>query len=240
MEFLDLTTVITIAIAVFILLRLRSVLGQRTGHQKPEDFFDKLSERESPAESDPSSDNVVKLPRRDADGNVEIEQKNQKVQEIDLVAKPRTKLNKGLKEILVADESFSPKEFLSGADMAYEMIVNAFADGDKRSLRNLLSHEVFSGFESVIDGRASKGETVKSSFVGIDSSEIRNAEMKDGSANVTVRFESQIVSATYDESNKLVEGDENEVVRVTDIWTFSRDTRSRDPNWKLVATEAEG
>ncbi|MEM9332465.1 MAG: Tim44/TimA family putative adaptor protein [Pseudomonadota bacterium] len=240
MEFLDLTTIITIAIAVFILLRLRSVLGQRTGHQKPEDFFDRMSKRESAKEGDTVSDNVVKLPKRGNAGNEEAEEKNQKVQEIDSLAKPRTKLNKGLKEVLAADPGFSPKEFLNGANMAYEMIVNAFADGDKRSLNNLLSNEVYAGFESVIDDRAQKGETVRSSFVGIDSSEIRAAEVKDSLSNVTVRFESQIISATYDKGNNLIEGDENEVVRVTDIWTFSRDTRSRDPNWKLVATEAEG
>ena len=240
MEFLDLTTLITIAIAVFILLRLRSVLGQRTGHQNPKDYMDRRSRQESPRENQPVTDNVVTLPKRDGKGNVEVEQKGQTVQEIDLIAKPRTKLNKGLKDILAADPQFSPNEFLNGANMAYEMIVNAFADGDKRSLRNLLSNEVYKGFETVINDRATNGETVKSSFVGIDSSEIRAAEVIDGIASLTVRFESQIVSATYDNNDKLIDGDENEVVRVTDIWTFSRDTKSRDPNWKLVATEAEG
>ena len=240
MEFLDLTTLITIAIAVFILLRLRSVLGQRTGHQNPKDYMDRRSRQESPRENQPVTDNVVTLPKRDGKGNVEVEQKGKTVQEIDLIAKPRTKLNKGLKDILAADPQFSPNEFLNGANMAYEMIVNAFADGDKRSLRNLLSNEVYKGFETVINDRATNGETVKSSFVGIDSSEIRAAEVVDGVASLTVRFESQIVSATYDNNDKLIDGDENEVVRVTDIWTFSRDTKSRDPNWKLVATEAEG
>ncbi|MGI9351601.1 MAG: Tim44/TimA family putative adaptor protein [Rhizobiaceae bacterium] len=240
MEFLDLTTLITIAIAVFILLRLRSVLGQRTGHQDPKDYMDRSSRDESARENQPATDNVVTLPKRNGKGTVEVEQKSQSVQEIDLIAKPRTKLNKGLKDVLAADQEFSPNEFLNGASMAYEMIVNAFADGDKRALRNLLSSEVYKGFETVIKERATNGETVKSSFVGIDSSEIRAAEVSDGIASLTVRFESQIVSATYDNKDKLIEGDENEVVRVTDIWTFSRDTRSRDPNWKLVATEAEG
>lgn len=242
MEFLDLPTMIIIVIAVFILLKLRSVLGQRTGHQKPEDFFGAEKKKKSNWEDDVDSDNdnVVKLPKRDGEGNAEVEEKNQKVQEIDKLAKPRTKLNRGLKEILASDPAFSAKEFLSGAGMAYEMIVNAFADGDKRSLQNLLSREVYEGFESVIDGRAKSGETVKSSFVGIDASEIHHAELQDSLANVTVRFESQIISATFDKDGKLIEGDESEIVRVTDIWTFSRDTRSRDPNWKLIATEAEG
>jgi len=239
MEFLDLTTLITIGIAVFILLKLRSVLGQRTGFQKRDDIFEKVARRESANENKPAADNVVKLPKRDNDGNIEVEDKNPKLQEIDNLAKPRTKLNKGLKDILAADPQFSPKEFLGGADMAYEMIVNAFADGDKRSLQNLLSAEVFKGFESVIDERTKSGETVKSSFIGIDASEITKAELVDRVANVTIKFESQIVSATFDKDQNLIDGDENEVVRVKDIWTFSRDTHSRDPNWKLVATEAE-
>ena len=237
MEFLDLTTLITIAIAVFILLRLRSVLGQRTGHQKPDDYFNQATKRSNNNDNEPVADNVVTLPQRNS--GPQAEDKNPALEEIDAIAKPRTKLNKGMKDILATDPGFSPKEFLSGAQMAYEMIVNAFADGDKQTLRNLLSHSVFEGFEAVIDERAQRGETVKSSFVGIDSAEIRGAEMKGTDANVTLRFESQIVSATVDSTGKVVEGDENDVVRVTDIWTFSRDTRNRDPNWKLVATEAE-
>lgn len=242
MEFFDLTTLITIAIAVFILLRLRSVLGQRTGHQKPDDYFDKATKRQAKNDNDndsePVADNVVTLPQRN--NNTSVEEKNPHLEEIEEIAKPRTKLNKGLKDILATDSDFSPKEFLSGAEMAYEMIVNAFADGDKQTLRNLLSPSVFEGFESVINDRSEKGETVKSSFVGIDSADIRAAEVRDSDANVTVRFESQIVSATVDKEGEIIEGNENDVVRVTDIWTFSRDIRSRDPNWKLVATEAEG
>ena len=238
MEFLDLTTLITIAIAVFILLRLRSVLGQRTGHQNPDDYFGKPSERKPAQQDGQTPDNVVKLPNR---GNhAESEAANPALKEIEALAKPRTKLHRGLKEIVAADPNFSPREFLNGANMAYEMIVNAYADGDQKALRGLLAPEVFEGFSSAIKGRESRGETVKSNFVGIDQSDIKAAELRDSEAQVTVRIESQIVSATYDKAGELIEGDENEVARVTDIWTFARDTRSRDPNWKLIATEAEG
>lgn len=237
MQFLDLTTLITIAIAVFVLLRLRSVLGQRTGYQEPEDLKDARSKRDGPANDDNISDNVVKLPERHTAGAQERE--NPVLKEIEELAKPRTKLNKGLKDIVSTDASFSPKEFLGGANMAYEMIVNAFADGDQKSLRNLLAPEVFEGFYEAIKLRNENGETVKSNFVGIDKSEIKQAVLKDNEAQVTVRFESQIVSATFDSEGKIIEGDENEVVRVTDLWTFARDTRTRDPNWKLIATEAE-
>ncbi len=237
MEFLDLTTLITIAIAVFVLLRLRSVLGQRTGYENPDDLFEKKTKRQSPANPDDVPDNVVKLPERNNAGAQERE--NPALKEIDELAKPRTKLNRGLKELVASDPSFSPKEFLGGANMAYEMIVNAFADGDDKSLRNLLAPEVFEGFNDAIEARKENGETVKSNFVGIDKSEIKMAQTVDSEAQVTVRFESQIVSATYDRDGKIIEGDDNEVVRVTDLWTFARDTRSRDPNWKLIATEAE-
>lgn len=238
MEFLDLTTLITIAVAVFVLLKLRSVLGQRTGHQKPDDFFGENPVKRGTEQSEEANDNVVKLPNRNR--QPDDSQKDPVQEEIEVIAKPRTKLNKGLREIYAADNSFSPKQFLGGADMAYEMIVNAFADGDSRSLKNLLSPEVYEGFKSAIDGRQERGEVVKSSFVGIDDSEIKAAEIRDNEAQVTVRFESQIVSATYDKDGEIIEGDDSEVARVSDIWTFARDLRSRDPNWKLVATEAEG
>ena len=237
MQALDLTTLITIGIAVGILLYLRSILGQRTGHQKPDDYFANMANRESPEENELPGDNVVKLPNREG---ATRDTPDPRLVEVDKIAKPDSDLNKGLKEIVSADSGFSPAEFLNGANMAYEMIVTAFADSDKGTLKNLLSKDVFESFESAINDRAERGETVKSSFVGIDHSEIAHAEIKKRSANISVRFESQIVSATFDKGGKIVEGDEQEVVRVKDIWTFSRDTRSRDPNWKLVATEAEG
>ena len=237
MEFLDLTTVITIVVAVFVLLRLRSVLGQRTGHQEPPPEFQDRSARKSVDADDAAGDNVVTLPRR---GKTSAEEKNPIIEEIDEIAKPRTNLNKGLKEILAHDPAFGPKHFLSGAEMAYEMIVNAFADGDRKTLKNLLSPEVFKGFSSVIAGREERGETTKSSFVGIDSSTIQAASQKKDESHVTVRFVSQIISSTYDKDGKMIDGDESQIATVTDIWTFSRDTRSSDPNWKLVATESEG
>lgn len=235
MEFLDLTTLITIAVAVFVLLRLRSVLGQRTGHQEPHDDALK-NENDNRANREASmGDNVVKLPnqgqREDAIDPV--------IAEIDELAKPRTKLNKGLKAIYAKNPQFGPKEFLSGAEMAYEMIVTAFADGDRKTLNGLLGKDVFEGFVSVIEDRESRDETVKSSFVGIDASEIKSAEQADHESRVTVRFVSQIVSATLDKDGNLIDGDESQVATVKDIWTFARDSRNRDPNWKLVATETD-
>ncbi len=237
MEFLDITTIITIAVAVFVLLRLRSVLGQRTGHQKPPPGFNDRNKKNSDEQDNSIGDNVVTLPRRG--GKAEAQEKNPAVVEIDEIAKPRTNLNKGLKEILAIDPVFRPKQFLNGAEMAYEMIVNAFADGDRKTLKNLLSPDVFKGFSSVLAGREKRGETTKSSFVGIDSSTLQGASQKGNESHLTVRFVSQIISSTYDKNDKIIDGDESQIATVTDIWTFSRDTRSGDPNWKLVATESE-
>ena len=138
-----------------------------------------------------------------------------------------------------ADPSFDPQEFVNGAKMAYEMIVMAFADGDRKTLKGLLSREVYEGFDAAISERESKGEVVKSTFVGIEKADMVHAEIKDTEANITLRIISQLISATYDKAGTIVDGDAESVSEVTDLWTFARDTRSRDPNWKLIATESE-
>jgi predicted lipid-binding transport protein (Tim44 family) len=115
----------------------------------------------------------------------------------------------------------------------------AFADGDRKALKGLLSREVYDGFDAAISEREAKGEKIKSSFVGIDKADMTHAEVKDSEALVTLRIVSQMISATYDKSDKLIDGDAEQVSEVSDVWTFSRDTRSRDPNWKLAATEYE-
>lgn len=227
----DFITLFFLVAAVLIFLQLRSVLGRRTGHEKPP--VDPFSARE--AARAPASDDgkVVTLPRRDqADDEA-------RWSEIDAIAKPGTPLNDGLRDLVKADPTFRPKEFLNGARMAYEMIVMAFADGDRKALKNLLSKEVFDGFEAAIADRESRGEVVKSSFVGIDKADITQVVVKGHEEQVTVRIVSQLISATYDKAGTLVDGDADNVAEVIDIWTFARDIRSRDPNWKLVATESE-
>jgi predicted lipid-binding transport protein (Tim44 family) len=238
MQNFDPFTIAILVAAIVVFLKLRSVLGQKTGHQEDlSDLFDREKDKQK-REDGANADNVVKLPTRQQTNSSDPDEKDPRLAHIDKIAKPRTKVNKGLKQILEADNNFNPKEFMAGADMAYEMIVNSFAQGDAKSLKSLLSSEVFEGFKSVIDERESRGETVKSTFIGIDESEIQSAEVKDYEAHVTIKFISQIVSATYDKEGVIVEGDDKDIARVKDVWTFARDTRSNDPNWKLVATEA--
>ncbi|MEM1364295.1 MAG: Tim44/TimA family putative adaptor protein, partial [Pseudomonadota bacterium] len=138
------------------------------------------------------------------------------------------------------DEHFEPADFIKGAKMAYEMIVTAFADGDRATLKNLLASDVYAGFDAAIAEREANGERVESSFVGVEKADYVEVESDGGEAQVTVRFVSQIISTTRDANGEVVDGDPEEVAEVKDVWTFARPVNASDPNWKLIATEAEG
>jgi predicted lipid-binding transport protein (Tim44 family) len=114
----------------------------------------------------------------------------------------------------------------------------AFAEGDDATLKQLLGNDVYEGFARAIRERESRGEKVQSSLVGIDKADIIEAEVKNRTAYVTVKFVSELISVTRDAEDEVVEGDPKKVREVTDIWTFCRDIASKNPNWKLVATEA--
>lgn len=228
----DFVTFFFFIAAVIIFLQLRSVLGRRTGNERsPEEKM-----RRERADTEARDDSkVVTLPRRNRDAEPAAD----RFAAADAYAPPDSNLNKGLRAVMAADQQFNPREFLKGAGIAYEMIVNAYAEGDRKALKALLSRDVYEGFVSAIDERESRGETVRSRFVGIAKSDIIQAEMKGTDANITVRIVSQLISATLDKGGEIIEGDLEEVADVTDVWTFSRDTRSRDPNWRLIATEAD-
>ncbi|GGF03741.1 Tim44 domain-containing protein [Stappia taiwanensis] len=234
-EMFDVTTIIFLVLAVVIFLRLRSVLGKRTGHERPP--FDPYSapdrEKDAPARSAPVEDNVIPLPGQGGSSTPVAQTAT-----LETVAPQGSALNEALRKILSADSSFEPQSFLQGARAAYEMIVSAFAAGDRKTLKNLLSKDVYEGFVAAISDRESRGETIESTFVGIDKADIVEAAMKGSTAQVTVKFRSELITATRDRDGAIVDGDPNTVSDVTDIWTFARDTGSRDPNWKLVATES--
>ncbi|MGC1696082.1 MAG: Tim44/TimA family putative adaptor protein [Pseudolabrys sp.] len=231
----DIYTIIFLALAVFIFLRLRSVLGQRTGRERPP--YDPYAARE-PAR--PAPEKVVALPNRAPEAAATAKpavpvEPSERWKGVAAVGSP---LATGLDAIVGADANFDHKHFLTGARAAYEMIVNAFAEGDRRTLKNLLSREVYDGFETAITDREKRGETVESRFVSIDNAEITAAELRGRTAQLTVRFQSKLVSVTRDKNGNAIDGNAEKVTDVTDVWTFARDLSSRDPNWKLVATEA--
>ena len=224
---MDIYTLFFLAIAVVIFFRLRSVLGKRTGTERPP--FDPYSARE---EAETGGDKVVTLPTARARPSADADQ------EIGAVAKPGSAVEGALRALMSADRTFAPGEFVDGARLAYEMIVTAFAAGDKSTLQPLLDAEVYSGFTAAIDERNAAGETVDFTFIGLDKSDIVEAELADEVAQITMRFKSQLISVTKDSDGRVIDGDPTDVTEMTDIWTFARDISSDNPNWKLVATEA--
>jgi len=234
-DLFDIYTIIFLALAVFIFLRLRSVLGQRTGRERPP--YDPYSAREAARTS--TNDNVVSLPPRPAgEAAPAPAAEAEPAERWKGIAEQGSPAAIGLDAVVAQDPTFDARHFLTGARAAYEMIVTAYAQGDRRTLKNLLSKEVYDGFEQAIKDRETRGEKAETRFVSIDKADITAAEVKGRTAQVTVRFVSQLVSVTRDKDGNVIDGSPDKVTDVTDVWTFARDLSSRDPNWKLVATEA--
>lgn len=214
-------------IAAFLVLRLRSVLGKRTGNEKPgrTPFDGQTNERGT------RDDNVIDLPGRRGAGDGDADPTDGAPH-----SGGRRFAAPGLDEVVAADPGFNPDSFQQGARGAFEMIVTAFAKGDKQTLRPLLADEVYDGFAKAIDERDSAGEVMETELLGIKSVSIAEAALEDRIANVTVEFVSDQVNVIRDRDGKVVDGDPDRIAKVTDIWTFARDTASRDPNWTLVGT----
>jgi predicted lipid-binding transport protein (Tim44 family) len=231
---MDLWTIIFLTLAVVIFLKLRSVLGQRTGRERPP--YDPYSARD--AVRGATNDNVVTLPGRAAEAAPKPVDMGEPVERWKGIAEAGSAVARGLDTIAREDKGFDAKHFITGARAAYEMIVLAYAQGDRRTLKNLLSRDVYEGFEAAIREREGRGDSVDTRFVSIDKSDITGAELRGRTAQVTVRFISQLISVTRDKAGSVIDGNPEKVTDVTDVWTFARDLTSRDPNWKLVATEA--
>jgi predicted lipid-binding transport protein (Tim44 family) len=231
----DIYTIIFLALAVFIFLRLRSVLGQRTGNERPP--YDRATREVLHGTQD---NNMVPMPGSLIDQAppapaAEVMSPSERWKNM---AEPGTPLALGLDAIAAQDSSFDPKHFLSGARGAYEMIVLAFANGDRRTLKDLLSSDVYESFDAAIKDREKLEHKTETRFVSIDKVELIGAELRDGAAQLTVRFVSQMISVTRDKTGAIVDGTPEKISDITDVWTFARDISSRDPNWKLVGTES--
>ena len=201
-------------VAAFLVLRLRSVLGRRTGNERPRN-----AGYGKPAADSRANDNVVALPDRS---------KSTVAADSPAAA--------GLAQIKIAAPAFSEAEFLKGARAAFEMIVTAFANGDRDTLRPLTSGEVYANLESVIREREASGHALDSTLVGVKSVDIVGAGIDEREAQITLKFVSEQVNVTRDGEGGVVSGRTDLVDEVTDIWTFARDIRAQDPNWYLIAT----
>ena len=208
-------------VAAFIAFRLRSVLGRKTGHERRRTggFGD--------VQSGANPDNVVPIGDHGA-----------AMTEIDpaIAALGEGDVKDGLTKIRETDQLFDLGEFLSGGRLAFEMIVDAYAAGDKTVLQPLLADQVFRGFARAIDERVAVEQTLDTQLLAVSEPEVIEADLVDGAARVTLRFESEQVNVVRDRDGKVVEGDPQAAESIIDLWTFERDTKSSDPNWTLVET----
>ncbi|MEL6767333.1 MAG: Tim44/TimA family putative adaptor protein [Pseudomonadota bacterium] len=206
------------AVAAFILYRLRSVIGTRTGYEAPPDRFGSSGAQGGDDAGEPQLEVVPDLPVDDADIPASAR---------DAVAAMRE-----------AEPGFSLGEFLGGARQAYEMILMAYEEGNRDLLRDLLAPDVYRAFEGVIEERENEGLTVDARFIGVRDVRVESVTFdgETSEADVTIRFTGELITAVRDAENRIVEGDPNEIRRQTDVWTFSRVMGAPNPNWLLTAT----
>lgn len=214
----SISNLILLALAVVILLRLRSVLGRRVGNERPPPEASMFSGKQTEAETEtaPLPEPEPALAEREPP--------------------EATGLDRRLKEIALADRSFHPQRFLEGARIAYERIETGFAAGARDSLRALLGDAAFQRFDAVMRERDARGEQAVCEVVKIHEADITHAEMRALQALVTVRFRADLLSFVHDSEGNLVSGDDTAPRRAEDLWTFERNTRDKDPNWRLVHT----
>jgi predicted lipid-binding transport protein (Tim44 family) len=208
-------------VAAFLVLRLRSVLGRRTGNERRRDLY---VHDPAPTGDKPGGNPIVTLNPRPAPAP--------------LVAgsPPPNTVAGGLAQIKAADPSFEVGAFLDGARAAFDMIVSAFAKGDKVQLHSLLNDDTYKPFAAAIEERESAGETLETRIAKLKDIDIIEAGMDERSARVTVKLVSDQINVLRAHDGSVVDGDPNNLIEKTDFWTFARDTRSSDPNWLLVAT----
>jgi predicted lipid-binding transport protein (Tim44 family) len=226
-EAFDPSLLIFAALAVFVLWKLHSVLGMRSERDAPvpPGRFSlqarALRARAPIAQATPSDVRASADPDRWQG-----------------LAEKGGKAWAGLDAVAAADPSFSGPAFIEGARKAYEMIVTAFGKGDRETLRRLLSAEVFDRFTSEISDREARGETVETAVVSIDSATIEDARAQPQGNSLTVRFVAKMMTARRKPDGGVIEGGLEPPASIVDLWTFARDPRAKDPNWKLVATES--
>ncbi len=225
---IDLPTVIFALVALFVAWKLRSVLGMRHDSERPGGLT-------APLRRVPSANPAVAQP----DATLPAPVSQAPADRWKGVAEANPGVWSGLDAIAAADRSFSPEAFLSGARVAYDMVVHAFAAGDSDALKSLMAPEAFGNFESAIHARVNAGHTLSTTVVSIDNATIASAALIGQTTRIGVRFLAKLASVTRDAQGDVVEGSPTTVVDHIDLWTFARDIRSRDPNWQLTATESE-
>jgi predicted lipid-binding transport protein (Tim44 family) len=228
MQNIDVSTVVLALVALFVVFKLRSVLGMRNDADR----------RRADASAQARNSNVVApSPVAFAAANPAANA-NVPANRWTGFAEPGSPVWTGLDAIAAADPAFSAPAFLTGARAAYEMVVTAFAAGDSATLKSVLAPDVFDNFNKAIMARREAGQTMSTTLIAIDAADLVGARLAETSAQVSVRFSTKLVSVTRSSAGAVVDGSPDTVGEHLDIWTFARDVRSHDPNWSLTATEA--
>lgn len=212
--------VILALVALFIGLRLYSVLGERTGHEQQPI----LKPAESDARVEPRPAQPSAVPSAPTDTG-------------DMAFVPTA--GPGVRAVLAADPSFDVARFLEGAKGAYQLILEAFWKGDLDTIRGHVDPHVYETFAGAVEQRKSDGLTLDNRLVTIDQAVISEASVERSVAILTVRFEADIAAVTRNAEGQVVAGSLSDAVQTRDLWTFRRDTSSRDPNWVLIETDEE-
>jgi predicted lipid-binding transport protein (Tim44 family) len=222
---IDPLNIILLIAAVVVFWRLKAMLGTRTGLERPSsDYALKRQEKPNQPQSEP----------------IDITPSGESTPNWTGVASEGSDLAKSLDTIATKYPAFDPQGFMKGAGVAYEMILEAFAAGNKGALKDLLATDVFKAFASTIDERAAKGETHAFQLVTVKKAILEQASLAGSKASMGVRFAADVISARKDRSGTVLEGDDKSIREITDFWVFERDMTSRNPNWKLVSTGENG
>ena len=208
-------------IAIFIINRLKNVLGKKTGNEH--DIVEKYSRGKAKFEESPPDQ--ISKPNQD--------QKTVK----DVFFHNDPKINSDLRKIYNQDENFDSKEFLDGSKKAFEYIIKNYSEEKLEPLKNLLSSSIYKDFKSQIDARVKKSQNLDITIIGIKSAEIVNASLKSKIAVICVKFSSEQVQVIKDLEGKIVEGDNNQILSIDEKWSFSKNLKSKDPNWTLEKIE---
>ncbi|ATQ68665.1 MULTISPECIES: Tim44/TimA family putative adaptor protein [Methylosinus] len=222
-EAFDPSILVLAALAAFVVWKLWSVLGVRTDRENSAAGRVPSPGRRFGVVPPPASTGFAAPPQDQS--------------RWDGLAEPGSKGWAGLDALAAADRGFDAKNFLEGAKKAYELVVESFAKGDREMLRNLLANDVYDSFAKAIAAREQRGESAEARVVAIETASVEDAQVERGRAQVAIRFVVKLISARRDSAGEVIEGDVERPIDITDLWTFARDISSRDPNWKLVATE---
>jgi predicted lipid-binding transport protein (Tim44 family) len=234
----DMTTIIFAILAIFVIWKLRSVLGERSGTEKPpaNPFSESLRDvTRPPPAAEPN--NIIKLPLPLGEQQPQDVNQSERGKRWQPYLKPGSNAAAALDAIAAADRSFDMSAFMIGAKTAYEMIVNAFASGNRPVLEKLLSEDVFANFAQAIDAREKRGEKVETKLVSIDKVLVEEASFTGRLAQIKLQYAASLLTSTLDANGNVIDGDPEKVQEIADRWTFKRQIDAANPNWTLCATE---